>query len=90
MMKFFEVSDPYYALIKANTKEDAMKLYTEEVADDDEENLSKEMYEVSLDHAVKAYIHRTGFEQGFFFKDEITNNLKGREEGIVVMDGHLL
>ncbi|MBW8279951.1 MULTISPECIES: hypothetical protein [Bacillus amyloliquefaciens group] len=90
MMKFFEVSDPYYALIKANTKEKAMKLYTEEVADDDEENLSKEMYEVSLDHAVKAYIHRTGFEQGFFFKDEITNNLKGREEGIVVMDGHLL
>ncbi|WP_108490821.1 hypothetical protein [Bacillus velezensis] len=89
MMKFFEVSDPYYALIKANTKEKAMKLYTEGVADD-EENLSKEMQEVSLEHAVKAYIHRTGFEQGFFFKDEITNNLKGREEGIVVMDGHLL
>ncbi|XBW80072.1 hypothetical protein ABRD05_16165 [Bacillus velezensis] len=89
-MKFFEVSDPYYALIKANAKEKAMKLYTEEVADDDEENLSKEMYEVSLGHAVKAYIHRTGFEQGFCFKDEITNNLKGREEGIVVMDGHLL
>ncbi|MCY9014366.1 hypothetical protein [Bacillus inaquosorum] len=88
-MKFFEVSDPYYALIKANTKEKAMKLYTEEVADD-EENLSKEMQEVSLEHAVKAYIHRTGFEQGFFFKDEITNNLKGREEGIVVMEGHLL
>ncbi|MGX4295529.1 hypothetical protein [Bacillus sp. JK62] len=89
MMKLFEVSDPYYALIKANTKEKAMKLYTEGVADD-EENLSKEMQEVSLEHAVKAYIHRTGFEQGFFFKDEITNNLKGREEGIVVMDGHLL
>ncbi|MCP9298353.1 hypothetical protein [Bacillus halotolerans] len=88
-MKFFEVSDPYYALIKANTKEKAMKLYIEEVADD-EENLSKGMQEVSLEHAVKAYIHRTGFEQGFFFKDEITNNLKGREEGIVVMDGHLL
>lgn len=88
-MKFFEVSDPYYALIKANTKEDAIKTYIEGVADD-EENLSKEMQEVSLEHAVKAYIHRTGFEQGFFFKDEITNHLKGREEGIVVMDGHLL
>ncbi|QHQ79351.1 hypothetical protein [Bacillus subtilis] len=88
MRKFFEVSDPYYALIKANTKEDAIKTYIEGVADD-EGNLSKEMQEVSLDYAVKAYINRTGFEQGDFFKDEITNNLKGREEGIVVMDGHL-
>ncbi|UWD95707.1 hypothetical protein NX081_11415 [Bacillus velezensis] len=88
MMKFFEVSDPYYSLIKANTKEDAIKTYIEGVADD-EGNLNKEIQEVSLEHAVKAYIHRTGFEQGFFFKDEITNNLKGREEGIVVIDGHL-
>ncbi|WP_080481701.1 hypothetical protein [Bacillus subtilis] len=89
MMKFFEVCDPYYALIKGNTKENAMKIYIEGVADD-EGNLSKEMQEVSLDHAVKAYIHRTGFEQGYFFKDEISNNLKDREEGVIVMDGHLM
>ncbi|MCY8056494.1 hypothetical protein [Bacillus inaquosorum] len=88
-MKFFEVCDPYYALIKGYTKEDAMKIYIKEVADD-EGDLSKEMQEVSLEHAVKAYIHRTGFEQGYFFKDEISNNLKDREDGVVVMDGHLM
>ncbi|UOO16199.1 hypothetical protein [Bacillus velezensis] len=88
-MKFFEVSDPYYALIKANTKEDAMKTYIEGVADD-EGNLNKEIQEVSLDYAVKAYINRTGFEQGSFFKGEISNNLKDREVGVVVLDGHLL
>lgn len=49
-MKFFEVSDPYYALIKANTKEKAMNLYTEEVADDDGE-LSEEMTEVGKVYA---------------------------------------
>ncbi len=49
-MKFFEVSDPYYALIKANTKEKEMNLYTEEVADDDGE-LSEEMTEVGKVYA---------------------------------------
>ncbi|WP_260981335.1 hypothetical protein [Bacillus pumilus] len=33
-MKFFEVNEPYSALIKARTKEKAMEIYTDTVADD--------------------------------------------------------
>ncbi|MEK4049875.1 hypothetical protein [Bacillus sp. FSL K6-2839] len=33
-MKFYEVHDPYYALIKAHNKEDAIRIYTDNVADD--------------------------------------------------------
>lgn len=88
-MKFFNVISPYSALIKANTKESAMKIYIEEVAND-EGTLNKDMKEISIEHAVKAYIHKTGFEQGYFFQDEILNGLKDKEEGVIVMDGSLL
>lgn len=34
-MKFYEVHDPYYALSKAKTEENAMTIYTDVVAADD-------------------------------------------------------
>lgn len=47
-VKYYEFSDPYYALICAKNPTDAKEKYVELVADDD-----VEMKEVSIDHAIK-------------------------------------
>ncbi|MDJ1631020.1 hypothetical protein QNN00_14380 [Bacillus velezensis] len=53
-MKFYEIHDPYYALIKATDKADAEKVYIESVADtDDYENFQEEeIREVERDYAL--------------------------------------
>ncbi|MEC3841541.1 hypothetical protein [Bacillus amyloliquefaciens] len=35
-MRYFEITEPYYALIKAENKAEAEKIYNEGVADTDE------------------------------------------------------
>lgn len=87
-MKFFEVNEPYSALIKARTKEKAMEIYTDTVADDDG-NLSNEITEVTdlfsaichsrtVDHAGKQLSANEVFEQ-------LTND----EEMLLSMDRSL-
>jgi hypothetical protein len=53
-MKFYEVHYPYYSLLKAKTKEEALKLYVEAVCDDDG-SLSQELKEVERDYALAMY-----------------------------------
>ncbi|WP_261376203.1 hypothetical protein [Brevibacillus brevis] len=53
-MKFYELHDPYYALIKAPDKNEAIKVYTEHVADDDG-TLHEEIREVDRDYALVSF-----------------------------------
>lgn len=46
-MKYFETKQPYYALIPAKSKEEAKKMYVEEICDDDDNCLEKEMKEIT-------------------------------------------
>jgi len=57
-MKYFEIKYPYYALIKAKNKEEAIKNYTETIADDLEGNLIDEINELDKDAALGKYIAR--------------------------------
>lgn len=50
-MKFFEIHSPYYALLKAETQEEAVTKYTECVADNDG-TLHEEIREVDRDYAL--------------------------------------
>lgn len=56
-MKFYEINDPYYALLKAEDKAEAEKIYIENVADtDDYDNFQEEeINEVSRDYALSEY-----------------------------------
>lgn len=51
-MKYFYVSSPYFALIKANTETEAINKYTEEVADNLNNEVNENIKEVSRDHAL--------------------------------------
>ncbi|MGR0121688.1 hypothetical protein [Bacillus halotolerans] len=56
-MNFYEITEPYYALIKAKDKAEAEKIYIENVADtDDYDNFQdEEINEVSRDYALSEY-----------------------------------
>lgn len=88
-MKFFEVRAPYYALIKANTKERALKLYTETVADDAGE-LSDEMREVGQVYAAIKHGRAPGEDKELVPFDQALEEISNDEEMVLIIDGGLL
>ena len=88
-MKFFEVCDPYYALIKANTKERALKLYTEAVADDDG-HLSDEIKEVGMLYAAVKHSRTVTEDQELSPISDVLEELQSDEERVLIIDGSLL
>ncbi|MGF6352461.1 hypothetical protein ABIE27_000357 [Paenibacillus sp. 4624] len=61
-MKYFEFNGPYWALIKAETEEQAIEKYNEIVADYDEET-DDEIKEVERDYALVVHA-RTQSDDG--------------------------
>jgi len=51
-MRYFEISSPYYALIKAENEEQAIEKYVELVADDHDDTLKEDIKEVERDYAL--------------------------------------
>jgi len=88
-MKFYEIHEPYYALIKAGNKEKAREEYISKVADD-EGTVMQEMNEVDRDYAV-ARFSRAKAESG---KDvpleEILKQIKSDSVELLIIDGLLL
>lgn len=89
-MKFYEIHDPYYALIKAPSEEEAIKEYVKTVADDDDLHpLKDEIGEVNRDYAVARY-SRTKAENG---KEvplrEILEDIQSDKAMTLIVDGNL-
>ena len=54
-MQFYEVKLPYYALIKAETKEEAIKEYEHAVADNENNEVNESIRMISRDEALIKY-----------------------------------
>lgn len=88
-MKFYEVHYPYYALLKANDKEEAMQLYTECVADDNG-SLHEEIEEVERDYALAIYGRFSKTENGEFIPiSEVIKDIKNDKSMVLLIDGCL-
>lgn len=88
-MKFFEVSNPYYSLIKANTKEKAMELYTKNVADDEGE-LNDEMTEVGGVYAAMRHARAPGEDKELLPLEEALKEITSDDEMVLLIEGNLL
>lgn len=88
-MKFYEVHDPYYALIKAKNEENAMTIYTDVVADDDGA-LSEEITEVTEAYATIIYSRVNGEDNNVIPVKEVLEHLTNEEEMLLVIDGSLI
>lgn len=58
-MKFFEIQTPYYALLKADTKDNALGVYVKFVADNDG-SLGETIKEVDRDYALVKFAYGGG------------------------------
>lgn len=88
-MKFYEVNEPYYALIKAKNDENAMTIYTDVVADDDG-GLSEEITEVTEAYAAIIYSRVNGEDNNVIPVKEVLEHLTNEEEMVLIIDGSLL
>lgn len=88
-MKFYEVHYPYYALLKANDKEEAMQLYTECVADDDG-LLHEEIKEVERDYALVKFSRGRLEDKKEIPIIEVLSNFRSSEPMVLLIDGALI
>lgn len=89
-MKYFEVYSPYYALIKALNKEEAIKLYVKNVADDNENNpLSNEIKEVERDYAAVKYGRGLTDEGQKVPMVEVLKDIQDNKQAVLLVDGAL-
>lgn len=85
MIRYYEIKYPYYALIPAKTKEEAIEKYIKEIAEDDDNCLNDEMKEVSQLYAFIKFADA--------FKNEFKTIGKTLDEfykaHILLIDGYL-
>ena len=91
-MKYFEIYDPYYALIKAKNKEDAVKEYIKNVAGEEEEfqYLLEEMKEVEEDYALVIHSRGNSEDGNPIPVEEILDDFRSNNTMTLLIDGALL
>ncbi|WP_350303367.1 hypothetical protein [Bacillus pumilus] len=84
-MKLFEISYPYFSLIRARDMDKALKTYNEalEGCNLGDVGINKVIQEISEKKAVTSVISLVGLEKGNLLKKMI---LEGRKEGVIVLD----
>ena len=88
-MKFYEVSEPYYALLKAENIEEAIKEYTDTVGSDDG-TLKDEIKEVHIYDAVLKYGRGKSEDGREISVNELFNDLISPEPMTLLIDGSLI
>lgn len=88
-MKFYEVNEPYYALIKAKNDENAMTIYTDVVADD-AGGLIEEITEVTETYAAIRYSRVNGYDNKMIPVEEVLEDLKNEIQMVLIIDGSLV
>jgi hypothetical protein len=88
-MKFYEVHYPYYALLKANDKKEAIQLYIKDVADDG--SLYEEIKEVDRDYALALYGRFSKDENGKFIPiSNVIEDIKNDKSMTLLVDACLI
>ncbi len=88
-VKYYEVNEPYYALIKAENKEIARDEYIAHVANDEDGTLIDSIEEIQSDYAIAKY-SRTVSEDGLEIPlNEILNNIRSDINMVLIVDGNL-
>lgn len=88
-MKYFEIHDPYYALIKASDKQEVLKTYVEFVADGDDK-LEDGIEEVDRDYALLKFSRARGEDGKLSDISDVLKEFKEDEAFPLLIDGTLV
>ncbi|PKG30868.1 hypothetical protein [Cytobacillus horneckiae] len=86
-MKFYEIHDPYYALIKAENKESAKEKYIKHIAEDDG---SLDINEVSREYALAKFAQAPGENKKLIPVEEVVDEFLCQENEVLIIDGSLI
>lgn len=91
-LKYFEINDPYYSLVKAEDAKEAAELYVESVAGDEVERPAIENYfqEVDRDYALIKFSRSPGEDGKAVGMDETLMNFNNGKSEVLIIDGSLL
>lgn len=84
-MKFYEVKDPYYALISAKDEKTALKIYEEIVCDADDDTV---ICQINKYQVIKKLFKLKKIEKMTFL--ETVKYLLETRNNVVIIDGELL
>ena len=89
-MKFYIVDEPYFALIKADDKSEAVELYEKYVADDEDGSLVDSLEEISRDKAL-VLMSRSQDEFGELMnEDDVIHDIDKSKSSVLLIDGLLI
>lgn len=88
-MKYFEIKQPYYALIQTESEEEARDLYTNIVAEDDDKTI--ELTKLTEDEAWGKYIDPKVDREGDNKEtEELKKEFYDKSNSILLVDGNLI
>lgn len=86
-MKYFEIIEPYFALVKANDAEEASEKYIEEVADDPR---IEDFKVVSRDYALVNFARSVGEDKKQTSIPEVLYIFQNDNAEVLLIDGCLI
>lgn len=86
-MQYYEINSHYYALIGAESEEEALNIYVEVVADDDDGTLKDDMQEVERDYALVRFARSRGEDNKLLPYTELLEEFE--DKGVLLMDSSL-
>lgn len=88
-MKYYEIHEPYYALLAAEDENKAVEVYIQRVADDDG-TLRDNIKEVGHLYALAAYCKSVGYNEPYITAEEAIKNFENSKNDILLTDGDLI
>ncbi len=86
-MKYFEVVEPYYALLKADNKLEAKSDYNSLVADLED---IEDIFEVPEEYALARFSQVPGEDKKLVAPKIIAEEFVKQENKLLIIDGHLI
>ncbi|MDA1477284.1 hypothetical protein PJ311_18375 [Bacillus sp. CLL-7-23] len=87
-MKYYEIHEPYYALIAAEDEKKAAEVYVDFVADDDG-NLKNEVKEVCARYALGTFVGSVAKTNPHFTLGKVATDFVDRKNGYLLIDSSL-
>ncbi|MCY9280817.1 hypothetical protein [Bacillus haynesii] len=87
-MKYFEIQEPYYALIAVEDDKKVAEVYVKTAADDDG-TLKESIKEVSREYALGCVVESVSKTDSEMSVSEFVNDFDKRKNGWLILDGSL-
>ncbi|TPE70651.1 hypothetical protein [Halalkalibacterium halodurans] len=88
--KFYEVDSPYYALIKAGSKEEAIEEYVRSVADNENGEVDGNIEEVDREYALALFRQCKTEDGDLLPPDKVLEEFNDQKSRVLAFDGALI